>query len=73
MQPLGKFLNESILKNDDFDGEGSILSIDKEKILEIAQRYILKGQSKKAIKELKNLWNPHPGIHVCGSSWGISI
>ena len=36
------------------------MSIDKEKILGIAQRYILKGQSKKAIKELHKLVESSP-------------
>jgi tetratricopeptide (TPR) repeat protein len=36
------------------------LSIDKERILGIAQRYILKGQSKKAIKELQKLVEDSP-------------
>jgi tetratricopeptide (TPR) repeat protein len=36
------------------------LSIDKERILGIAQRYILKGQSKKAIKELQKLVEGSP-------------
>ena len=36
------------------------MSIDKERILGIAQRYILKGQSKKAIKELQKLVEGSP-------------
>jgi pilus assembly protein FimV len=36
------------------------LGIDKEKILGIAQRYILKGQSRKAIKELQKLIEASP-------------
>jgi len=36
------------------------LGIDKEKILGIAQRYLLKGQSKKAIKELQKLVEASP-------------
>ncbi|OGP90902.1 MAG: hypothetical protein A2157_05520 [Deltaproteobacteria bacterium RBG_16_47_11] len=36
------------------------MGIDKEKILGIAQRYILKGQSKKAIKELQKLVEASP-------------
>ena len=36
------------------------MSIDKERILGIAQRYILKGQSKKAIKELHKLVEAAP-------------
>lgn len=36
------------------------MSLDKEKILGIAQRYILKGQSKKAIKELHKLVEASP-------------
>ena len=37
-----------------------ILGIDKEKILGIAQKYILKGQSKKAVKELQKLVESTP-------------
>ncbi len=36
------------------------MSIDKEKILDIAQKYILKGQSKKAIKEYLKLIEANP-------------
>ena len=36
------------------------LGIDKEKILDIAQKYILKGQSKKAIKEYLKLIEANP-------------
>jgi tetratricopeptide (TPR) repeat protein len=36
------------------------LAIDKEKILDIAQKYILKGQSKKAIKEYLKLVEANP-------------
>ena len=36
------------------------MGIDKEKILEIAQRYTLRGQSKKAIKELEKLVESSP-------------
>jgi len=36
------------------------LAIDKEKILDIAQKYILKGQSKKAIKEYLKLIEANP-------------
>ena len=37
-----------------------ILGIDKEKILGIAQKYILKGQSQKAVKELQKLVDSTP-------------
>ena len=37
-----------------------ILGIDKERILGIAQKYILKGQSKKAVKELQKLVESTP-------------
>jgi tetratricopeptide (TPR) repeat protein len=37
-----------------------ILGIDKEKILAIAQKYILKGQSQKAVKELQKLVESTP-------------
>jgi len=36
------------------------LGIDKEKILDIAQKYILKGQSQKAIKEYLKLVEASP-------------
>ena len=36
------------------------LGIDKDKILDIAQKYILKGQSKKAIKEYLKLVESNP-------------
>ncbi len=39
---------------------GVALSIDKEKILGIAHRYVLKGQSKKAVKEIEKLVETSP-------------
>lgn len=39
---------------------GRNLGIDKEKILDVAQKYILKGQSKKAIKEYLKLMEANP-------------
>jgi hypothetical protein len=37
-----------------------VLAIDKEKILDIAQKYVFKGQSKKAIKEYLKLVEADP-------------
>ena len=51
--PLANFLiNISALRKD--------LSIDKEKILDVAQKFVLKGQAKKAIKEYLKLVEADP-------------